>query len=215
MSSTPVSERRESERPLPPMSAPVPKMGFASSPAPPPLRPQYQTIPPPTMDELEERYAQRPNGVFAPEQAIDEQIADLEGWALANVRSERMEITRFWLLRGLAFVGTVAAAGGGALLVPQLAIGFGAVAALAIVIDAAWPTTADRSARRRAIHDLRELQQTLKLRWDKVKLAYPDPKAIKRIAHALALLDAIQTKREEIGKYLGDPTPGVQTRVGA
>jgi hypothetical protein len=197
------------------MSAPVPKMGISSSSVPPPMRAHHSTIPPPSLDELEERYAQRPDGAFAPEHAINEQITELEAWALVNVRSQRGEITRFWLLRGLAFIGTVGAACGGALQLSHLAIALGAVAAVAIVIDAAWPTTADRSARCRAIHDLRELQQTLKLRWDKVKLAYPDPKAVKRIAHALALLDAIQTKREEIGKYLGDATPGVHKRLSA
>jgi hypothetical protein len=54
----------------------------------------------------------------------------------------------------------------------------------------------------------------LKLRWDKVRLAHPDPGARERIAHALALLDSVQSKREEIGKYLGnaEPSPGVQRR---
>ena len=64
------------------------------------------------------------------------------------------------------------------------------------------------------IYDLRELQNTLKLRWDKVRLAHPDPHARERVAHALALLDSVQNKREEIGKYLGnaEPSPGVQRR---
>jgi len=98
--------------------------------------------------------------------------------------------------------------------VPYAGVAAGAVAALAIAIDAAWPSTADRVARRRAIHDLRDLQHTLKLKWDKVRLAYPDPNTPKRIAHALALLDATQAKREEISKYLGDATPGVAGSLG-
>ena len=44
---------------------------------------------------------------------------------------------------------------------------------------------------------------------------HPDPASTKRIAHALVLLDAIQTKREEIGKYLGDASPAVSKSVGA
>ncbi len=129
---------------------------------------------------------------------------------MANLSSEGRELLRFWLFRGLAFIGAVAAASGAVLPLPQLSIAGGAVAALAVAIDAAWPATADRNARRRAIHDLRELQHTLKLKWDKVRLAYPDPNTPKRIAHALALLDATQAKREEISRYLGDATPGVQ-----
>jgi hypothetical protein len=174
------------------------------------MRQKQLTIPPPGLDELEEGYAQRPEGAFAPEQAIDEQIASLEAWAMSNLSSEAREVTRFWLFRGLAFMGAVGAALAPVLPTPQIAIGCGGVAALAIAIDAAWPSTADRNARRRAIHDLRELQHTLKLKWDKVRLAYPDPNTPKRIAHALALLDATQSKREEISRYLGDATPGVR-----
>lgn len=176
----------------------------------PPIRQKQLTIPPPGLDELEEGYARRPEGAFAPEQAIDEQIATLEAWAMSNLNSEARELSRFWLFRGMAFLGAVAAAAGAVLPVPQLSIAGGGVAALAVAIDAAWPATADRNARRRAIHDLRELQHTLKLKWDKVRLAYPDPNTPKRIAHALALLDATQAKREEISRYLGDATPGVQ-----
>jgi len=174
------------------------------------MRQKQLTIPPPGLEELEEGYAQRPEGAFAPEQAIDEQIASLEAWAISNLNSEAREVTRFWIFRGLAFMGAVAAALTPVLPVPQIAIAGGGVAALAIAIDAAWPSTADRNARRRAIHDLRELQHTLKLKWDKVRLAYPDPNTPKRIAHALALLDATQSKREEISRYLGDATPGVR-----
>ena len=68
---------------------------------------------------------------------------------------------------------------------------------------------------RRAVHDLRELQNSVKLRWDKVRLAYPESNAPKRVAHALALLDMIQAKREEIGKYLGTsaPSPGITRQL--
>jgi hypothetical protein len=174
------------------------------------MRARQLTIPPPGLEELEEGYAKRPEGAFAPEQAIDEQIAGLEAWARSNLDSESRELTRFWLFRGMAFLGAVGAAAGAVLPLPQLSIAAGSIAALAIAIDAAWPATADRNARRRAIHDLRELQHTLKLKWDKVRLAYPDPNTPKRIAHALALLDATQSKREEISRYLGDATPGVK-----
>jgi hypothetical protein len=51
------------------------------------------------------------------------------------------------------------------------------------------------------------------LKWDKVRLAYPDRFSARRIAHALALLDATQSKREEIGKYLGDASPGIERRL--
>ncbi len=180
-----------------------------------PFRARQPTIPPPGLDEIEEAYASRPEVAYSPEEAIDDQIAALEAWTRTNTRKESRQITRFWLLRGSAFLAAVAAAAGGAMNLPELAVIAGGVAALAVAVDAAWPVSSDWNALRRAVHDLRELQHTLKLKWDKVRLAYPDPGSTKRIAHALVLLDAIQAKREEIGKYLGDASPAVTKSVGA
>ena len=199
---------REPER-----QQPLPPTGRGTTPPMPPVRARQLTIPPPELEELAEHYAKHPASTFTPEAAIDEQIADLEAWARANLADENRDLIRFWALRGSALLGAVGAAASGALLIPMGSVACGAVAAIAIAIDAAWPTSTDRKARRRAVHDLRELQHTLKLKWDKVRLAYPDPQTPKRIAHALALLDAVQAKREEIGKYLGDPRPGVQRPV--
>jgi hypothetical protein len=179
-----------------------------------PARARQPTIPPGGLDELEEAYASRPEGAYSPEEAIDEQISALEDWARTNTRKESRELTRFWLLRGMAFLAAVAAAAGGALHLAELAVVCGGFAALAVAVDAAWPVSSDWIALRRAVHDLRELQHTLKLKWDKVRLAYPDPGSTKRIAHALVLLDSIQAKREEIGKYLGDASPAVSKSVG-
>jgi hypothetical protein len=151
-------------------------------------------------------------GSFAPETAIDEQIADLEHWAEANLNRDRKDKLRFWVLRGLAFSSATGAATSAGLAQPKVAIVFGALAALCIAIDSAWPSDSFRNVHRRAVYDLRELQNTLKLRWDKVRLAHPDASAPQRTAHALALLDQVQAKREEIGKYLGssEASPGIK-----
>jgi hypothetical protein len=155
-----------------------------------------------------------PSG-FSPERAIDEQIEELERWALANLRRDRGEKARFWTLRGVAFLGAAGAALAVGFSHPHAAIGACTLTALAIAVDSAWPGGAFKNPHQRAVHDLRELQNTIKLRWDKVRLAHGDPMAPQRIAHALALLDAVQAKREEIGKYLGssEPSPGLSRRV--
>jgi hypothetical protein len=155
-----------------------------------------------------------PPGAFSPDDAIDEQIADLERWANANERREHAESLRFWILKGTAFVTAVLAA---------VCIQFGrervgavlaGVAAVFVAIDAAWPGTSLRNPYRRAVYDLRALQGTIKLKWDKVRLAYPNPTGARRVANALALLDAIQAKREDIGRYLGsaEASPGVKRK---
>lgn len=161
-----------------------------------------------TSDSVVNLYGSR-NDDFSPERALEEQVAELEIWAKANLQSERVDALRFWGMRVLAFLGAGAAAAAAALQATGWAASAGVFAALAIVIDTAWPSVGDRISRRRATRDLRELQHNLKLKWDKVRLAHPSPNAPKRIAHALVLLDQIQAKREEIGRYLGDASPGV------
>jgi len=156
-----------------------------------------------------------PQGAFAPDNAIDEQIADLERWASANERRERGESIRFWILKGTACLAAVFAAIAGPLGFVRVSTVLAGVAALFIAIDSAWPGSSLRNPYRRAVYDLRALQNTIKLRWDKVRLAYPNPTGARRVANALALLDAIQTKREDIGRYLGsaEASPGV-SRAG-
>ncbi|MEI9938197.1 MAG: hypothetical protein WDO69_13335 [Pseudomonadota bacterium] len=151
-------------------------------------------------------------GSFAPETAIDEQINDLERWVQANLARSRNERIRFWVLRGLAVSGALLAALMAKRESPQVTILASVLAALCVAVDAAWPSDSFRNVHQRAVFDLRELQNTLKLRWDKVCLAHPDSLAPQRTAHALALLDQVQNKREEIGKYLGsaEASPGVQ-----
>jgi len=160
------------------------------------------------LDEL----VRAPTG-FAPEKAIDEQIEDLERWAEVNLRQDRNDKVRYWLLRSAAFLGSAGAAVAVGLLATKAALVLAAVAALAVAVDSAWPSS-QKSPALRAVHDLRELQNSLKLRWDKVRLAHPDPMAPQRVAHAMAMLDAVQAKREEIGKYLisADPTQGINRR---
>jgi hypothetical protein len=143
-----------------------------------------------------------PPGAFSPDEAIDLQVAELERWARANERRERDEKIRFWALRGTAFLGAVLAGITGALGFGRASVILSGVAALFVAIDAAWPGAA-QSVWGRAVYDLRSLQGTVRLRWDKVRLAYPSATGAKRVAHALALLDSIQAKRDEIGKYLG------------
>jgi len=195
----------DSMRPLPPPSLPPARPGMPS------IQPESGAR---STEDLEvDQLARIPAG-FAPETAIDEQIEELERWAAANLRLDRAERIRFWLLRGVTFLGASGAAVAAGLTLPKLAVGLGAAAALAIAIDSAWPV-AFRNPALRAVHDLRELQNMLKLRWDKVRLAHPDPGAPQRVAHAMAMLDAVQAKREEIGKYLvrAEPAAGVTRRA--
>ena len=168
--------------------------------------------PPPVIDgEAEVPF---PPGAFSPDDAIDEQIADLERWAVANERREQSESLRFWILRGVAFASAVLAAVSVQFNFPRVSAIAAGLAAAFIAIDSAWPGASGRNPYRRAVYDLRALQGTIKLKWDKVRLAYPNATGARRVANALALLDAIQAKREDIGRYLGsaEASPGVKRK---
>jgi hypothetical protein len=166
--------------------------------------------------EVEEEENELALGEYSPDEAIDDQIEELERWAAACERRDRFDATRFWILRGIPFVCAAVAALAGPLgfdrVIPILA----GTAALFIAIDAAWPGSSFRNPNRRAVYELRSLQNTIKLRWDKVRLAYPNPNGSRRVSNALALLEAIQVKRDNIGKYLGsaEASPGIRRRQG-
>jgi len=163
--------------------------------------------------ELAESDVPFPPGAFSPDDAIDEQIADLERWAVANEKREHVESIRFWALRGTAFTSAVAAAICGAFDVGRVGVVLAGIAALFIAIDSAGPLSSLRNPYRRAVYDLRSLQGTIKLKWDKVRLAYPNPTGARRVANALALLDAVQAKREDIGRYLGSAEASPKVRA--
>jgi hypothetical protein len=166
------------------------------------------------LDILAERYALLADDTaFSADEAVDRQIAALEAWCRAAIWRERRDLSRFWVLRSIAFMGVTVASAAPYLpgSSPALPLTAGTLAVVALAIDSAWPPAVDRVSRHRAIRELRQLQHTLRLRWDKVRLAHPERFSPKRIAHALSLLDAAQAKREEIGGYLTDSSPGVSS----
>ncbi len=153
-------------------------------------------------------------GQFSPEDALNEQIEDLERWVRANQRGERWESIRFWALRVPAFASALVATAAGSYGDLRVVVGVAGAVALLVVIDSAWVVAMAQNPLVRALRDLRRLQNTAKLRWDRVRLAYPDPTSANRIARALTLLDAIQAKRESIGRYLNGyvASPGIGER---
>ena len=219
--------RSLSDVPLPPLprteNTPAPKSDVsarASQAQSPQNSGQSQaSLPPdarPPQIEVEEEENELALGEYSPDEAIDDQIEELERWALACERRDRFDSTRFWILRGITFICAAVAALAGPLgferVIPILA----GTAALFIAIDAAWPGSSYRNPNRRAVYELRALQNTIKLRWDKVRLAYPNPVGSRRVSNALALLEAIQVKRDNIGKYLGsaEASSGIKRRQG-
>jgi hypothetical protein len=182
---------------LPPPSLPPMRSGLGRSDAP----PLHTPAPEPSVFDPISHTA--PPG-FSPDKAVAEQLAALDNWALANDSDTRRAAMRFWLLKGPAFVCAVAASAAESYGQGRAVIALGAVAALAIAIDAAWSGPATQ-VNKRAIQDIRNLQNAVKLKWDKVRISHPDPKDASRSSEALAILDTIQARREEIARYLASP----------
>lgn len=151
---------------------------------------------------------------FSPEDALNGQLHDLEAWATSLHDQQRARALRFWLSRGAAFatatLGLVLGLLGFASALTVAAAG----CAVSLAFVAVFRPDGNDRPYRRAVADLRDLQHSVKLRWDKIRLLHPDSRSRKRIAHTLALLEAIQSKREEIGSYLGsaEPTSGLSPR---
>jgi hypothetical protein len=160
-----------------------------------------------SLDELEPGRTR----AFSAEHALNEQIDDLERWVEASLRRQRRVVLRFWALRVPAMLAALLAIGAGAFGLATVFAGLAAGVALLLAADAVWSAAASRSPLRRALYDLRELQNTVKLRWDRVRLAHPDAESSKRVAYALALLDSIQVKRDDVNRYLVGlvPSPSV------
>jgi hypothetical protein len=189
--------------PLPPPSVP-PMRGVSRSDY--TRDPVMGLPPPPEVSPFDPLAHSSPVG-FSPEKAVAEQLAALESWAETNEKDALAGVTRFWLLKGPAFICAVAASAAESFGQGRAVIVLGAVAALAIAIDAAWSGPAVQ-VNKRAIHDIRSLQNSVKLRWDKVRISHPDSKDPARSSEALAILDAIQARREEITRYLASPPAG-------
>jgi hypothetical protein len=168
----------------------------APTPPPPPIRDRDSPIAliPPTP---------APESVAA-SRAIADQLAGLERWASANRRHATRTAVRFWLLKAVAGGGAIAA---------SVAASFGwmpwvaaltALVVLAVAIDSA-SSAPPNFAHEMAFADIRHLQNSVKLSWDKVCVSRPDPQDPARQLAAIAILDEIQAKREQIRRYMASP----------
>src|SRR4051812_23957903 len=117
----------DSARPLPPLSSPPPRASITNEAS-------RSGFAPPDVPRFDHETAggSEPRALpssFAPESAIDEQIAELERWALANLKRDRREKLRFWVLRGIEFLGGSGAAIAAGFGVSKAAIALGALTA--------------------------------------------------------------------------------------
>lgn len=143
-----------------------------------------------------------------PERTLADQIEDLERWAANGQRRIRLEAWRAVLVRTFALASVLGAAivvqRGQATLGALLA----AACALLVILETAWPgLSSGRTVRQQAVNDLRELQNGAKLQWDRVRLTHADPTGRERVKYAIALLDAIRARREQIVRRLSDIEP--------
>jgi hypothetical protein len=193
--------------PLPPPSLPPPSL--------PPL-----SLPPrhgaavPAEPALSDQQAATPGGPFAlfvsasgaaataEEKTIAEHLIALELWALERQREAKTSSSRFWMLNGVAFVGAVAALAAQQNGYAPAVFVCTAIVAVALAFDAARSEPATDSFRR-AIADIRNLEDAIRLSWDRTVIAHPDPADPARATDAQAILDRIKTEREAIRRCLG------------
>jgi hypothetical protein len=205
-------EPNEPGRPPPSPIAPKP-MGSLPPPVAPPRSRGARSEPPPPVagfpidiGAVIAAPATAAGPAFSPEKAITEQLEALDRWVRANRRDGRRAALRYGLLKGPAFLCVVAALVAASLAEGRVVVILTALAALAIAIDTAWSGPSSQ-AHRRAIADIRDLENAVKLKWDKIRIAHPDPRDPSRSAEALAILDSIHQKRDAIGRSLASQQP--------
>jgi hypothetical protein len=136
------------------------------------------------------------------EKTIAEHLVALELWALERQREAKADSFRFWMLNGVAFAGAVAALAAQQHGVKEAVFVCTAVVAVALAFDAArsGPPT---DAFKRACADIRNLEDAIRLSWDRTVIAHPDPSDPARAIEARALLDRIKAERDAIRRCLG------------
>jgi len=149
-------------------------------------------------------------GDLDPEKALSAELEHLERWARTIVWGGRFEGLRSALLRSLALLGSGAAAGLGLMGRQELVVPLCALAALAIAVHAASPRVTALAVHRRALCEIRDLQDLLKIRWHKVRLVCSHVDSQKRLEAALQLMALLDEHRKEIGRSLGNAEPSVQ-----
>jgi hypothetical protein len=147
-----------------------------------------------------------------PERTLSDQMDDLERWALGVQRRIRLEEWRAVLVR----TGALACVLGAAVVVHHgrttLGALLAALCALLMIVETAWPgLSSGRSVRQQAVNDLRELQHGAKLQWDRIRLTHADSTGRERAKYAVALLQAVRTRREQIARRLVgiEPSPPI------
>jgi hypothetical protein len=207
--------------PLPPPSLPPPPHN-SLTPLPPP---NITPLPPPSLPPrhgaaatpepvLSDEQSATPGGPFAlfvsasgaaataEEKTIAEHLIALELWVRERHREAKSDSSRFWALNGVAFFGAVGALAAQQNGHVQAVFVCGAVAAAALAFDAARSEPAT-DGYRRAIADIRNLEDTVRLSWDKTVIAHPDPADPARSTEARAILDRIKAERDAIRRCLG------------
>jgi len=166
------------------------------------------TPPPPSVRDRDSPVALIPP-TPAPEsvaasRAIADQLAGLERWASANRRHATRTAVRFWLLKAVAGGGAIAASVAASFGWMSWVAALTALVVLAVAIDSA-SSAPPNFAHEMAFADIRHLQNAVKLSWDKVCVSHPDPQDPARQLAAIAILDNIQAKREQIRRYMASP----------
>lgn len=161
---------------------------------------------------LDEAVASMPDdaigpGDLDPEKALSTELHHLERWARGIVWGGRFEGALSVVLRSLALLGAGGAAAVGLMGRQELVLPLCSLAALAIAIHALAPRATALAVHRRALCDIRDLENLLKIRWHKVRLAASHVDSQKRLDAALQLLALLDENRKEIGRSLGSAEP--------
>jgi hypothetical protein len=200
----------------PPNPSPTPPVRLGTLPAPsvpPPPRSQRPAEPP--VRDRDPPLTLIPSPLPPPpvsgDSAIADQLAGLELWAMSNRKGANRTAVQFWLLKAVAGGGAIGASVAASFGWEHGVVALTALVVIAIAVDSA-SSAPPNLAHQRTFADIRHLENAIKLKWDKICMTCPDAQDPVRQSAAIAILDDIQARRDQIRRYMGSPEAGPASR---
>lgn len=194
----------------PPVPSAAPPPSFMDYPdeaaAPPPSFRAYDAAPAPAPSAIPVASSDPSNGM---PWELQQQLTELEQWALLNQRDARRDALGFWSLKIPAILASASAGMLAHFELVTVGVIMGAVASVCVIIDGILPRGMLRNTHLRAFHDLRMLSTNMMSQWrSRSSTAKPDNIARRIIRDA-------EEERQRIATYIRDAEAALQFKHNA
>lgn len=140
---------------------------------------------------------------------LQQQLDELESWAMGNKRDAQRDATAFWLLKVPAILAAASAGVWAHFALTTVSVIAGAIASLCVIIDGVHPRGVLRNTHMRAYHDIRMLTTRMTSDWRSRAVSSKDHEMARRI-----IRDA-EAERSRIARYVCDAEAALTAKDAA